>query len=120
MGFFMEHVHLNPDSTFNYRFAGDLINAAGHGKYHLVKDTVILLLQQAHTPTTVDSLSQYHLRDTIRFYFHNKKLFGLNVETGKVVKHGNGYSKHKKYLLFGSHYKNTRSYLGQHPCEIWK
>jgi hypothetical protein len=100
MGFFGQHVHLNADSTFNYRFAGDLINEVGHGRYHLVRDTVILVLQRSRPKTTADSLSpDFYLRDTIRFYFHNKKLFGINIETGKVVKYASGYSKHKKYLL---------------------
>ena len=121
MGFLGEHVHLNSDSTFNYRFAGDLINEVGHGKYHLVRDTVILVIHRNRPKTIADSLSpDYNLKDTIRFYLHNKKLFGNNIETGKVVKYASGYSKHKKYLLFGSHYKNMRHYLNQHPCEIWK
>lgn len=121
MGFFGEHVHLNKDSTFDYRYAGDLINAVGHGRYYLKKDTVLLLIHRDKPKTITDILAGSHnLKDTIRFYFHNKKLFSINIDTRKVVKYAHGYSKTKRYLLFGSKYHKMRHYLKQHPCEVWK
>jgi len=121
MGFFGEHLHLNKDSSFDYRFAGDLINKVGHGRYYLKKDTVVLLIHRDKPKTIEDNLTADHyLKDTIRFYFHNKRLFGININTHKVVKYAHGYNKNKKYIFFGSKYHKRRHYLKQHPCEIWK
>ncbi len=65
-----EHLHLNKDSTFNYRFAGDLINKVGHGRYYLNKDTLILLIHKNEPKTITDSLTDLpYLRDTIRLLF---------------------------------------------------
>ena len=120
MGFFGEHLHLNKDSTFDYRFAGDLVNKVGHGRYYLNKDTVILLIHRNEPKTITDSLTYLpYLRDTIRFYFQNKRLFGININTHKVVKYAHGYSKNKRYIFFGSRHYKMRHYLKQHPCEIW-
>src|SRR6202012_3340387 len=68
MGFFGEHLQVNKDSTFDYRFAGDMVNKVGHGRYYLNKDTVILLTHRSELKTITDSLAYLpYLRDTIRF-----------------------------------------------------
>jgi len=121
MGFFGTHLYLNKDSTFDYRFAGDMVNEVGHGIYYLNRDTIILVLHRARPRSIADSLSaDYNLKDTIRFYFQHKKIYGININSGKVVKYARGYSKRKKYFFFGSRYRVMRSYLQPHPCEIWK
>jgi len=121
MGFFGTHLHLNKDSTFDYRFAGDMVNEVGHGIYHLNKDTIILLLHKPKPDKIEDVLSSGHyLKDTIRFYFQHNKIYGIHIKSGKVVKYAHGYSKHKKYIFLGSRYRMMRSYLKPHPCEIWK
>jgi len=121
MGFFGTHLHLNKDSTFDYRFAGDMVSEVEHGVYHLKKDTIILLIHKSKPEKIEDILSSGHnLKDTIRFYFQHNKIYGIHIHTGKVVKYAHGYSKRKKYFVFGSRYRVMRNYLQLHPCEIWK
>lgn len=120
MGFWVTHLHLNKDSTFNYRFAGDMVNKFGYGVYHLNKDTILLIFHKEKSEKIDDQLSSGNLKDTIRFYFQHNKIFGININTNKVFKYAQGYSKYKKYIFFGSRYHMMRSYLQQHPCEIWK
>jgi hypothetical protein len=110
LGFFGTRISLNTDSTFQYRFAGDLQSDYGSGKYHLIKDTIFLRF---------DKDSSKYNRPT-RFLYHHNKLFSFNIETGKVVKYAQGYSKHKEYLFFGSHYRIMRHYLKRLPCEDFK
>lgn len=44
------------------------------------------------------------------FYIGCNKLFPANIETGRKVTSARGYSKRKKYIIFGSHYYSKRYY----------
>ena len=110
LGFFGTRISLKADSTFQYRFAGDLLSDDGSGKYHLIKDTIFLRF---------DKDSSKYNRPTKYLYRHNK-LFSFNIKTGKIVKYAQGYSKHKEYLFFGSHYRAMKHYLKRVACEGFK
>ena len=122
LGFFVTNIKLKSDSTFEYRFRGDMISDTASGHFKVYRRKLIL----AYNPTPVDTSGLASLRDmgikvnvsdlrsdanrTHVFYIRHHKLYG-SYQDGEIVKKAFGYSKRKKYFLFGTHYYKHRNYL---------
>ena len=123
LGFFITRIKLKQDSSFEYRFRGDMISDTATGKYKIDKRRLIL----TYDPRPIDTSGFAYLR-TIGFkldnlvnlksdagyshiyYIRNDKLYG-SLQDGKIVRKAVRYSKRKKYLFFGTHYFKHRHYL---------
>lgn len=122
-GFFGTTITMNSDSTFSYRMRGDLMFDTSNGHYKIQKKYVVLY----HLPFQPDT-SEYktlgkeavllsyalstnnHLNGPEKYLIGRKKLFVCD-RSGKAVKRNIGYSKRRKFLLFGTHLQNKRYYL---------
>jgi hypothetical protein len=123
LGFFVTRIKLKPDSSFEYRFRGDLMFDTATGKYRLDRRKLIL----TYDPRPIDTSGLSYMR-SIGFKFNepfnlksdvglphvyyigHHKLFG-SYKDGKIVRKAEGYSKRKKYLLFGTNYYKRKHYL---------
>jgi hypothetical protein len=122
-GFFGTKVNLRSDSTFTYRMRGDLVYDTAAGHYQTFNSYVIL----NYKPLAADSSAEYNsaremvavheaitgnhnLHEPTRYLIGYKKLF-LTDKKGHKVKRQWGYSRHKRYILFGSHWHMKRYYL---------
>jgi hypothetical protein len=110
-------IHLNNDSTFGYRMSGDVIFDTSNGKYSLKHNYVILYHQRFKPDTSTfgdllnNSLSvNKHLHNPEKYLIRHKKLFVCD-STGTIVRKQFGYSKRRKYILFGNHWHKQRYYL---------
>jgi hypothetical protein len=122
-GFFVTRINLNVDSSFGYRMSGDLIFDTSFGHY-TVKDNCLVLYHEPFIPDTVGhpesekgailltkALStNNHLTGPEQYVAGRNKLFVCD-SSGKVVKKQFGYSKRRKYLLFGQRWCFRRYYL---------
>lgn len=122
LGFFVTTMKLKSDSTFEYRFRGDMIFDIANGQYKVHGRKLIL----TYNPSPVDTSSLASLRKmsiklnfsalrsdanrTHIFYIRHKKLYS-SYQDGKIVRKAFGYSKRKKYLFFGTHFYKHRNYL---------
>jgi len=124
-GFFVTRINLKADSTFGYRMSGDLIFDTSSGHYKLTKDYLILY----HEPFQPDT-SEYgrygkeavmlsyalstnnHLNNPGKYIVGHKKIFVCD-STGSLIKKQFGYSKHRKYLIFGKHWYKRRYFLNR-------
>lgn len=111
LGFFVERIQLNKDSTFKYEYSGDLSYNKGTGKYRVDKKGVIHLdFEPEPSSDSVDMMAQALSSNGYRpkrFLFENGKLYSFHLE-GQVVKQGQALSRRKKYLFFGERYMTTR------------
>lgn len=121
-GFFTTKVQLNADSTLQYVFEGDLEYEKATGHYRVDGNKLYILFDKEEP----DSERPYHRFDVLpvksltlngnridyqlSLYIGHHKLFPANKKTGKKVTRDTGYSKRKKYLLWGSHYFKRRYY----------
>ena len=125
LGFFVTNIKLKSDSSFEYRFRGDLIFDTATGRYKIEKRKLIL----TYDPRPIDTSGLSYMRSigfkidspsTSKsdaglphiFYIRNKKLYG-SYQDGKIVKRATTYHKTRKYLFFGNHYYKKKSYLKQ-------
>jgi len=126
LGFFMTNIKLKSDSSFEYRFSGDMIFDTATGRYHIKHRRLIF----TYDPRPIDTSRLANLRrmgfkldSTLNhpksdaglphiFYIRDSKLFS-SIEDGKIVKRAMTYNKTKKYLFFGSHYYKRKWYLRQ-------
>ena len=123
LGFFVTRIKLKSDSTFEYRFRGDMFSDTATGKYNIEGRKLIL----TYDPRPIDTSGLAYMRSigfkldeplSLKsdaalphvFYIGQDKLFG-SYQDGKIVRKAVGYSKRKKYLLFGSHYYKRKHYL---------
>ena len=113
LGMFGTTVRLKPDGTLEYVFQGDLIYDSATGRYHVYDNKVYVLFDKeprdtnklyyrfdnmpVKTTTYRDNTIQYNLF----FYCGHNKLFPAHVETGKKITRARGYTKWKKYIIFG-------------------
>lgn len=123
MGFFGTRIKLKPDSTFEYRHAGDMIFDTATGIYFVANKKVylkFLRLKENIFPSEgllPSYVPRMEVKESVPFeydylcFIGNRKLFEADVSTGKKVTKAFGYSRRKKYLLFGSHYFERRYYL---------
>ncbi|WP_379963323.1 hypothetical protein [Epilithonimonas sp. UC225_85] len=129
LGFFVTTISLQKDSTFEYNFAGDLVNTDLTGKY-IVKDKNLYLefsKNKGKIESKNDSLSvleilsgnyhNYDLKNESGISFHlkylikNRKLFSYRIDNRKLVNFGKFYSDKKQFILFGSKWKKKRAFL---------
>lgn len=121
-GFFTTKVQLNADSTLQYVFQGDLEYEKATGHYRVDGNKLYILFDKE----VPDSDRPYHQFDVMpvksithngnpidyqmSLYIGHYKLFPANINTGKKVTRATGYSKRRKYFLWGSHYFKRRYY----------
>jgi hypothetical protein len=123
LGFFATAVQLKPDSTFTYRFAGDLLADKAQGVYQFKHDTVYLRYNPEQTepeslslPDSVkavavafSALSHAAAPRPARFFYKNRRLYSVNQQ-GQVVKRAQGYSKRRKWGHWGDTYLKYRKH----------
>jgi len=133
-GFFMTFIQLNPDSTFKYEWGGDMQDDRAIGIYKVINDTVLLTYLPFHCDTSyfmkdsgsIDSsitylfpfkhpiklksyeLSSYIGHRPLKFYYKHKKLLYVWISGGKIVYKCENYSRRKRFLLLGEHYRKIR------------
>lgn len=123
LGFFVTRIKLNSDRTFEYLFHGDMISDTATGNYRIKGHKLILTYHSRPIDTSGLAYLQnigLKLDESLNlksdaglphiFYIGQDKLFG-SFQDGKIVRKAVGYSKRKKYLLFGSHYYKRKYYL---------
>jgi hypothetical protein len=125
LGFFMTEIELKSDSSFSYRFAGDLIDDKAKGKYRVINDTIFLIYDRNDsTPLRYsekfmpskkyhDKLTEFYYQEVL--FIGNNKLYFANIETDKKVTKAMRYNKRRKYLFFGTHYYKKCWYLKKYP-----
>ena len=134
MGFFVTKIELNNDNTFHYEFSGDLLHTELDGKYLVEKNKLFLRFKKLKGETESEIVSvnrkdtiinfsnlgnshSYELKKENEIEYHlkyrisNQRLFVYNVKTNKIVRNANGYSKIRKYLIFGTKYYKKKRYL---------
>ena len=125
LGFFVTNIKLKSDSTFEYRFRGDLLFDTATGNYEIKKRKIIL----TYDPKPIDTSGLSYLRSigfkidssvTSKsdaglphiFYIRNRRLYN-SYQDGKIVRRATTYHKTRKYLFFGTHYYKKKWYLKQ-------
>lgn len=128
IGFFVTTVKLNNDSTFEYRFRGDLANESGIGTFtvsdrtlelNFVKDTTN---DSKFNMTFTDSLGNVDIvavdlsellnptpTEPLTYKLGTNKLWVTNNE-GDVVKRANCYSRTRRFIFWGDRFMTTRKY----------
>jgi hypothetical protein len=123
LGMFITKVTLKSDSSFKYRFRGDLIFDTAAGRYRIDNRKLILI----YDPRPIDTSGLSTMRSmgfkldsplTLKsdaglphiFYIRRNKLFHSRQDEG-IVKRATKYNKTKKYLFFGNHYYKRKWYL---------
>lgn len=122
-GFFGTTVRLYSDSSFTFRMSGDLAYDTAAGHFQISKDSVILAYRPLPTDTSLDYQTMkesfsiheaitgnHNLREPTKYLIGHNKLFLID-KSGNKVKRQWGYSRHKKYFLFGKHWYMKRYYL---------
>jgi hypothetical protein len=121
-GMFGTTVRLKKDNTLQYVFQGDMIYDSATGNYQICDDKVYVTFDKERQdtnrlyyrfdgmPLKIDTCLGSPISYKLFLYIGHNKLFPAHVETGKKVTRASGYSKRKKYLLFGSHYYTRRYY----------
>ena len=122
-GFFGTTVRLYSDSSFTFRMSGDLAYDTAAGHFQISENSVILI----YKPLAIDTSSDYqvmkesfsiheaitgnhNLHEPTKYLIGHKKLF-LTDKNGLKVKRQWGYSKHRKYILFGKRWYMKRYFL---------
>ena len=111
LGFFVTKIRLNKNYTFEYEFSGDLIHQSGKGKFEIIDKNVILLKfdnEQENEKNVAELLSSGNTKiENKKYKYNNGKLFPFHLD-GYVVKRGQAFSRHKKYLFWGERYMTKR------------
>ena len=111
LGFFGTKIRLNKDYTFEYEFSGDLINQTGKGTFEINDKNEVLLIfenKKDEEKTAAELLSSGNSKiENKKYKYQNGKLFTFHID-GYVVKRGQAYSRHKKYLFWGERYLTKR------------
>jgi len=126
-GFFTTDIRLNADSTLQYVVQGDLQYEKATGHYRVTGNKLYILFDKEKT----DSERPRHQLDVMPIrqvtvngsridyqmflYIGHNKLFPALTKTGKKVTRATGYSRRKKYVLWGSHYYKRRYYYKKKP-----
>ena len=111
LGFFVTRLELNKDYTFDYEFSGDLIHQKGKGTFEILGKNVISLkfenVNQGNSDVE-DLLSPGNNKiEDQKYKYKNGKLFSIHKD-GYVVKRGQAYSRHKRFLFWGERYLTKR------------
>ena len=112
LGFFVTKIRLNKNYTFEYEFSGDLINQTEKGTFVINNNNNEVLLkfenENEEDKTVAELLSSGNSKTEKKKYkYQNGKLFAFHLD-GYVVKRGQAYSRHKKYLFWGERYLTKR------------
>jgi hypothetical protein len=111
LGFFVTKIRLNKNYTFEYEFSGDLINQTGKGTFEITNENVILLKfenEKEEDKSVAELISSGNGKiENKKYKYKNGKLFQFHID-GYVVKRGQAYSRHKRYLFFGERYLTKR------------
>lgn len=123
LGMFITKVVLKNNSSFEYRFSGDLIFDTATGRFTIEHRKLILIYGPRPIDTsglsTMRSLglkldSPLILKSEASlphvFFIRKNKLFN-SYQDEHIIKRATKYNKTKKYLLFGSHYYKRKWYL---------
>ena len=122
LGMFATTVRLKPDSSLQYVFRGDMIYDSATGHYQVYGDKVYILFDKElkdpskfyHRFDDMPLRTTTYKGDTIQYklllYRGHNKLFPGHYATGKKITRARGYSRRRKYLFFGSHYRSKRYY----------
>jgi hypothetical protein len=122
-GFFGTIVRLYSDSSFTFRMSGDLTYDTAAGHFQIFKNSLTLI----NKPLAIDASSDYqvmkesfsihetitgnhNLREPTKYLIGHNKLF-LTNKNGFKVKRQWGYSKQRKYILFGKRWYMKRYFL---------
>ena len=129
LGFFITELNFLNDTDFKYEFSGDLAHTELTGTYKINDENVYLKFtkEKNQIESENDSITigeilsgnyhNYDLKNENNIEYHLKykiignKLFSYRIDNGKLVKNSKIYTNTKKFLLFGSKWKTTRSYL---------
>jgi hypothetical protein len=115
-------IRLKPDSTLQYVFQGDLMYDSATGHYHIydnkvyvsfnreLPDTNKLYYRFDNMPLKTVTYPGVTIQYKLLLYRGHNKLFPGHLEPEKKITREHGYSKHKKYFLFGSHYFSRKFY----------
>ncbi|MBV8328013.1 hypothetical protein [Chryseobacterium sp.] len=127
-GFFITTIELKNDHQFNYEFSGDLVHRKLSGIYQLKDHHLYLKFNKnkRETESQNDSLTteeiisgNYHNHDLncennidyhLKYKIRGHKLFAYRTDN-KPARKSKIYTHKKKFLFFGSHWKNKRNYL---------
>lgn len=123
LGFFGTRVVLNSDSSFTYRIRGDVSYDTAAGQYTIQRKFLILNYRPLISDSTQDSFSgeaslyiheaitgNKNLHEPSMYLIGHNKLF-LTDSLGNKVRTQWGYSRFKRYLLFGKRWYYRRYYL---------
>ncbi len=131
LGFFITELNFVNENDFEYKFSGDLQHTELTGTYKIVDKNVYLkfnkekgqLESESDGITIVEILvGNYHNYDLkkesdidyhLKYKIKGNELFSYRIDNGKLVTKSKSYTNTKKFLLFGSKWKTTRSYLNK-------
>lgn len=129
LGFFVTTVELNNNDKFNYEFSGDLQHTELSGIYKVIGNSLYLKFNKNKNEieSTNDSLTisyilsgNYHNYDLknesginyhLKYKIQGNRLFAYNAKTGNLIKKSKIYTKQRRFLFFGTKWKNEKSYL---------
>ncbi|MDR6527312.1 hypothetical protein J2787_002704 [Chryseobacterium rhizosphaerae] len=128
-GFFVTQIDLKNNNEFNYVFSGDLQHTELSGLYKISNHNLYLKfnknkgeIESVNDSMTIsDVLSgnyhNYNLQNENGISYHLKykiqgnKLFAYGIKNGQLKKKSKVYTNQRKFLVFGSRWKNKRIYL---------
>lgn len=128
-GFFVTQIDLKNNNEFNYVFSGDLQHTELSGLYKISNHNLYLKfnknkgeIESVNDSMTIsDMLSgnyhNYNLQNENGISYHLKykiqgnKLFAYGIKNGQLKKKSKVYTNQRKFLVFGSRWKNKRIYL---------
>lgn len=136
LGFFITEIELKSDSTFHYKFSGDLLHTELDGKYIIKQKKLYLRFDRLKNETQSEIVKinekdtlinfedfgkthSYELKKENEIEYHlkykisNHRLYVYNVLTDKIVRKANGYSINRKFYLFGTKYYRKKRYLNK-------
>lgn len=129
LGFFVTELNFINESNFKYKFSGDLQHSELVGTYTTNGKNVYLKFnkEKGRIESESDSLTigeildgnyhNYDLKNEKSINYHLKykikgnKLLSYRIDNGKLVRKSKSYTNSENFLLFGSKWKTTRSYL---------
>lgn len=78
----------------------------------MVKDSTYNIIEErAAYSHDYELKKEYQIEHHLKYKISKNKLQSYNVQTDRLVKRANKYSKRKKYIFFGSHYYKKKCYL---------
>ncbi|MCQ9634761.1 hypothetical protein MP477_07305 [Chryseobacterium sp. WG23] len=127
--FFVTKIELKNSNEFNYVFSGDLQHTELSGLYKLSGHNLYLKFSKnkGEIESLNDSLTisdilsgNYHNYDLknenginhhLKYKIQGNKLFAYGTKDGQLKKKSKIYTNQKKFLFFGTKWKNKRVYL---------